>query len=98
MPIIHSAPEHKEARSGRDAAMATVASRVRIQQRGDATVGVREDYLVDERTGLMVKREQVVATVPVEGGGTATLVGEKTSAVHLQVVYSNCSIELLDKL
>ena len=56
------------------------ASRVRVEQHGDATFGLREEYLIDTETGLLVKRETLVAAVPVEGGKTALIVGQKTTA------------------
>lgn len=44
------------------------ASRVRTEKHGDATLRVREDLVLDTETGLMVKRETVMAEVPIEGG------------------------------
>ena len=67
---------------------AVVASRVRVQQHGDAMIGERVDRVYDERTGLIGEKKTTVATVPlhVQGGGTAVLVGEQITAAQVHPV------------
>ena len=60
------------------------ATRIRYEQFGEATLGVREDLVVDTQTGLVAKQQTVVAAVPTDGGQTAILVGQTTTAGLLQ--------------
>ena len=70
--------------------MAIAASRVRIQQHGDAMIGERVDRVYDERTGIIGEKKTTVASVPIEGGGTAVLVGEQFTAAQVQVCLLLC--------
>ena len=65
---------------------AVVASRVRVQQHGDAMIGERVDRVYDERTGMIGEKKTTVATVPLQGGGTAVLVGEQITAAQVHPV------------
>ena len=53
--------------------MSVQASRIRVQQHGDAVIGERTDVEYDERTNLLTENRTTVAEVPIEGGGTAVL-------------------------
>lgn len=70
--------------------MAIAASRVRIQQHGDAMLGQRVDNVYDERTGMIGQKKITVASVPIQGGGTAYMVGEEYTAAQV-VRIRNCS-------
>ena len=65
--------------------MALAASRVRVEQHGDAVIGTRSDLLYDERTGLLAEKRTVVAQVPIQGGGTVLVKGEEVQAVATRV-------------
>ena len=60
------------------------ASRIRYEQFGEATLAMREDIVVDTQTRVVAKQETVVAAVPTDGGQTAILVGQTTTAGLLQ--------------
>ena len=63
--------------------MAVAARQVEFAQQGNVRVGRVVDQVVDSSTGLLAKRERIAVQVPTETGETATLIGERITAVHM---------------
>lgn len=67
--------------------MAVVGTKVEVMREGDTNVAVKTDIVVDSETGLVFKRQTVVAEVETGDGQTAFIAGQKTELAAIQVKF-----------